>query len=124
MPLSRGAVKFTALFTATDIGLGDRAGIEHVAKVFLHVGEANATRWIEMPKGVLFLQTVPGRAGTGGIYLFDRERHIFFFVTFAEGRDDSLTAHEFDALVTEYDLITLTANPSTLRAHVTQHAMA
>ena len=124
MPPSRGALMFTALFTSREIGLGDHAGIEHVTKVFMHVGEALPTRWIEMPKGVLFLQTVPGRIATGGIYLYDRERNIFFFLTFAEGRDDSLTATEFDDLVGEYDLISMTANPAKLRASMTQHAMA
>jgi hypothetical protein len=124
MPLSRGALRFTPLFTTGDVGLRDGAGVEHVAKVFMHVGEGLATRWIEMPKGILFLQTVPGNAASGGIYLYDRERNIFFFVTFAEGRDDSLTDREFDDLVSEYDLISWTANPARLRACVQQHAMA
>jgi len=113
---SRGAVSFTPLFTTDDIGLRKDAGIEHVVKVFLTVGEAIATRWIEMPRGILLLQTVPDQAASGAIYLYDRERQIFFFVDFVSGRNDALTATEFDQLVAEYDLVSWTANPTLLPA--------
>jgi hypothetical protein len=36
-------------------------------------------------------------------------------VVFDEGRDDSLTAAEFDDLVTEYNLVSWTAHPALLR---------
>ena len=113
---SRGCLRFHPLFTTNDIGLRNDATIEHVMKVFLTVGEAIATRWIEMPKGILLLQAVPDQPASGAIYLYDRELHIFFFVDFAEGRDDALTAAEFDQLVTEYDLVSWTANPRFLSA--------
>ena len=112
MSQSRGSLRFQPLFTTDEIGLSNTASVEHVVKVFLSIGEAVAARWIEMPKGILLLQTVPDQAATGAIYLYDRERHIFFFVDFAEGRDDALTADEFDQLVAEYDLVSWTANPA------------
>ncbi len=112
MSQSRGAVSFAPLFTIDDIGLRKDASVEHVVKVFLTVGEGMATRWIEMPRGILLLQTVPGELASGAIYLYDRERHIFFFVDFVEGRNDSFTPVEFDQLVSEYDLISWTANPA------------
>ena len=37
-----------------------------------------------------------------------------FFVNFADGRDDSFTAVEFDALVNEYDLVSFAARPAGL----------
>ena len=111
MSQTRGSLRFQPLFTTDDIGLRKNASIEHVMKVFLSVGEATAMRWIEMPRGILLLQTVPDQPASGAIYLYDRERQIFFFVDFAEGRDDALTATEFDQLVTEYDLVSWTANP-------------
>lgn len=116
---SRGAVSFVPLFTTDDIGLHKYASVEHVVKVFLAVGEAVATRWIEMPRGVLLLQTVPGQPASGAIYLYDRQRQIFFFAEFVDGRDDSLTAEEFDHLVTEYDLTSWTANPAFLSMGLT-----
>jgi hypothetical protein len=115
---SRGAVSFTPLFTTDDIGLRKDASVEHVVKVFLTVGEAIAARWIEMPRGILLLQTVPDQAASGAIYLYDRERQIFFFVDFVSGRNDALTATEFDQLVAEYDLVWWTANPAELPATI------
>lgn len=124
MHQSRGAVSFTPLFTTNDIGLSKDASVEHVVKVFLTVGEAMAARWIEMPRGILLLQAVPDRPASGAIYLYDRERHIFFFVDFVDGRDDTLTAAEFDQLVAEYDLVSWTANPAFLPAGTGNIAMA
>ena len=124
MRQSRGAVSFTPLFTTDDIGLRKDASVEHVVKVFLNVGEAMAARWIEMPRGILLLQAVLDQPASGAVYLYDRERHIFFFVDFAEGRDDALTVAEFDQLVAEYDLVWWTANPEVLRAAVTQPGVA
>ena len=46
-------------------------------KAFLNVGEALAARWIEMPRGILLLQSVPDQPASGAIYLYDRERRIF-----------------------------------------------
>jgi hypothetical protein len=124
MPQSRGRVSFAALFTTEDIGLRMDASVEHIVKVFLTVGEAMAARWIEMPKGILLLQTVPDEPASGAIYLYDRERHIFFFVDSLDGRDDSLTTAEFDQLVAEYDLISCTANPDFLSAAIVTPALA
>jgi hypothetical protein len=72
MSQSRGAVSFEPLFTAEDIGLRKEANVEHVMKVFITLGEGQAARWIEMPKGVLLLQTVPSEPASGAIYLYDR----------------------------------------------------
>lgn len=117
MTESRGSVRFQPLFTTEEVGLNENAGVEHVLRVFLSVGEAIAARWIEMPKGVLLLQVVADQPASGAIYLYDRERHIFFLVDFAEGRDDSLSPAEFDELVTEYNLVSCAANPSLLPAY-------
>jgi hypothetical protein len=124
MSQSRGAVSFEPLFTAEDIGLRKEANVEHVMKVFITLGEGLASRWIEMPKGVLLLQTVPDNPASGAIYLYDRELHVFYFVVFDEGRDDSLTAAEFDELVTEYNLVSWTAHPALLRKAIGKPAMA
>ncbi len=114
MSQSRGAIRFDPLFTTADIGLRQDAGVEHVVKAFLNVGEALASRWIEMPRGILLLQTVPDEPASGAIYLYDRERHIFYFVSFLAGADDALTVTEFDQLVAEYDLVYRAANPQLL----------
>jgi hypothetical protein len=113
---SRGSVSFHPLFTAEDIGLRKDASVEHAIKVFLYIGEAIASRWVQMPQGVLLLQTVADNPQSGAIYLYDRERQIFYFACFDQGRDDSLSVAEFEQLVTEYDLVSWTANPALLPA--------
>ena len=114
MSQSRGAIRFDPLFTTADIGLRRDASVEHVVKAFLNVGEALASRWIEMPRGILLLESVPDEPASGAIYLYDREGRIFYFVSFVDGRDDRLTVSEFDQLVAEYDLVSLAANPHLL----------
>src|SRR5229473_136879 len=114
MPHSRGAVSFEPLFTSEDVGLRQGASVEHAIKVFLYIGEAIASRWVQMPKGVLLLQAVPDGPPSGAIYLYDRERQIFYFVCFDQGHDDSMSVEEFEQLVTEYDLVSWTANPAQL----------
>jgi hypothetical protein len=118
MSLSRGEINFQPLFTSGDIGVSADAVVEHIIKSFLHVGDAIAERWIEMPQGILLLQSIPGRSESGAIYLYDRIRQVFFFVNFADGRDDSFTAVEFDDLVNEYDLVRFAARPGTLPSQV------
>jgi len=124
MSQSRGAVSFEPLFTAEDIGLRKEANVEHVIKVFVTLGEGRTSRWIEMPKGILLLQTVPGDPASGAIYLYDRELQIFYFVVFDLGRDDNLTAAEFDELVTEYNLVSCTAHPALLQRAVAKRVTA
>jgi hypothetical protein len=111
---SRGAIRFDPLFSTAEIGLRPDASVEHVVKAFLNVGEAVASRWIEMPRGILLLQSVPHEPASGAIYLYDREGRIFYLVSFVNGRDDRLTVSEFDQLVAEYDLVSLAANPHLL----------
>jgi len=65
-------------------------------------------------KGVLLLQAVPDNPQSGAIYLYDREQQMFYFACFDQGRDDSLSVSEFEQLVTEYDLVSWTANPARL----------
>ena len=121
---SRGAIKFERLFTSAEIGLRPEASVEHVVKAFLNIGEAMAARWIEMPRGILLLQSVPDQPASGAIYLYDRERHIFYFVSFREGRDDALTTAEFDQLVGEYDLVSRAANPTFLSPYGSKPGLA
>jgi len=121
---SREAVSFTPLFTTDAFGLRKDVCVDPVVKVFLREKEAMVARWIEMPKGILHLQTVPAQPASGAIYPCDRERHIFFFVDFVEGQDDPLTAAGVDQLVAEYDLVSRTASRAFLPAGTGNSAMA
>jgi hypothetical protein len=105
MSYSRGHLSFEPLFTTEELGLPEHANIAHVVKVFLTIGDGVAARWIEMPKCVLLLQSVAGIPESGAIYLYDRERHQFYFAVFEQGREDALTTTEFEQLLAEYDLL-------------------
>lgn len=124
MPQSRGPARFAPLFTTDELGLSQNASVEHIIKVFLTTGEAMAARWVEMPKGILLLQVVPDEPASGAIYLYDRERKLFFFVDFVDGRDDDLTTSEFDQLLAEYDLVSWAANPRFLPVQAGEAAAA
>ena len=65
MPQSRGPIQIERLFTTEEMGLRSDASLEHVLKVFLNIGEAQASRWIEMPRGVLLLQSAPDNPAAG-----------------------------------------------------------
>lgn len=105
MTLSRGRLRFEPLFTAEELGLREHSNIDHVVKVFLKIGDAVAMRRIEMPRCVLLLQCVANIAASGAIYLYDRERKVFYLAVFEHGRDDTLTTGEFELLVEEYELL-------------------
>ena len=70
-------------------------------KVFLTVGEAIAMRRIEMPACVLLLQCIADEPASGAIYLYDRERKVFYLAVFEQGREDSFTTSEFELLLNE-----------------------
>lgn len=116
MPHSRGDLRFEPLFTIEELGLSAQANIEHIVKVFLAVGDAIAERWINMPKCVLLLQAVAGNPASGAIYLYERERRVFYLAVFDKGREDTLTTTEFEQLVAEYDLLGYMENPRNLAA--------
>ena len=87
--------------------------IEQTVAVFLELGEAIATRWIQTTKGVLLLQMVPDDGASGAIYVFDRQREQWYMLSF-EGCEDQFTAEKFDRAFSEYDLFRLVEQPGLL----------
>ena len=116
MSLSRGCLRFEPLFTAEELGLAEHANLDHIVKVFLTVGDAIAMRRIEMPACMLLLQSVADNPASGAIYLYDRERKLFYLAVFEHGREDSLTTSEFELLVSEYDMLQYGENRNSLAA--------
>ncbi|HWH57971.1 MAG TPA: hypothetical protein VN682_10090 [Terriglobales bacterium] len=89
--------------------------VERVIKVFLAIGEAVATRWIQMPKAILLLQMAPEDPASGAIYVYDRVRQHFYMLSF-DGADDHLTREEFSQLLGEYKLLRFAEQPELLQA--------
>lgn len=108
---SRGAIHFHKLFNLSTLGLKDSGlYVDRIIREFLKIGEAVAARWVQMPRGVLLLQLVPGRLDSGAIYLYDRAKQMFYMLGF-DGPDDDLTPEEFDQLFEEYQLLRYAADP-------------
>lgn len=109
---TRGAIRFHELFNLAALGLKDSGlYVDRIIREFLKIGEAVAARWIQMPRGILLLQVVPGRPDSGAIYLYDRAKQLFYMLGF-DGPDDNLTSDEFDQLFEEYQLLRYAADPS------------
>ena len=123
MSPSRGSMSIHHLFQAEEIGASREPNLDRLVKVFLQISEGTAARWIQMPKGLLLLVTVPDNPASGAIYLYDRVAKDFSLVCF-EGADDTLTSQEFDQLVGEYHLIECAANPTLFQRPTHQAAMA
>lgn len=114
--LSRGAIRFHRLFSLAQLAIGNcEPFTDRIIRKFLEIGEAVAARWIEMPRGILLLQMVPGRCDTGAIYLYDRQQEVFYLIGF-DGPEDNLTLEEFNQLLTEYRLIQYAEQPGLIHS--------
>jgi hypothetical protein len=120
MPKSRGEVRLTLLFNGKDLGLLiPEPHPQRALQIFLDVaspsgGQATAPRVTQMPKAVLFLQSVEGAPASGAIYLYIRETGAFYMIEFSAGENDNLTTREYDDLVQEYGLVeyAISADPT------------
>ncbi len=116
MEHSRGSITPHRLFGVKDLGLGNpEPHVELVIREFLHIGDAVAARWIQMPKAILLLQMAPENPASGAIYVYDRLRQEFYLLTF-EGAEDDLTVEEFSQLLPEYNLLQYAEQPALLQA--------
>ena len=109
---SRGNMSIHHLFHAEEIGVSKEANLDRLVKVFGQMSEGTATRWIQMPKGILVLLMVPDNPASGAIYIYDRLGQDFYLVSFDQGSDDTLTIPEFEDLLGEYRLLDWVSNPS------------
>ena len=118
MQSSRGDLSVHRLFGLKDLGLRDpEPYVDRVINIFLSIGEAVATRWIQFPKGILLLQMDPHNAASGAVYIYDRASQDFYMISF-EGPDDTLTLDDFTKLLPEYGLLRYAEQPALLQMHL------
>lgn len=110
MQLSLGKMSASTIF---DCRNDTASSIEQIVAAFLELGDAIATRWIETRKGVLILQMVSDNSESGAIYVFDRQRERWYWVTFDECECE-FTPEKFDRAFSEYGLFRLVEQPSLL----------
>ena len=124
MNQTRGSMSFHRLFGAGELKINNAAlHVDRMIEEFLRIGEGVAGHWIEMPKGVLFLQQAPEDPASGAIYIYDREAQELYMVCF-EGSDDHLTLPEFHQLMPEYNLLHYAEHPALLRSEIQHPASA
>src|SRR5258708_25373603 len=87
--------------------------IQQTVSEFLEVGEAIATRWIQTAKGLMLLQMAPENPASGAVYVFDRQREIWYMLSF-EGCADQFTSVSFDRAFCEYKLFSYGDQPDLL----------
>jgi hypothetical protein len=124
MSRSRGNMSIHHLFHAEEIGVSKEANLDRLVKVFVQMSEGAAPRWIQMPKGLVVLLMVPDNPASGAIYIYDRVGQQFYFVSFDQGSDDTLTIPEFEDLLREYRLLECVSNSSLFQASVQEAARA
>ena len=124
MSRSRGNMSIHNLFHAEEIGASKEADLDRLVKVFVQISEGTATRWIQMPKGIVVLLMVPGNPASGAIYIYDRVGQQFYLVCFDQGSDDTLTVPEFEELLGEYRLLDKVSEPRLFQATIQEPARA
>ncbi len=96
---------FGYLYSSTSLA-GITGGSSHwdFLKAFLAASDgAIVSRLRELPTGLLFMTSIPGRHDSGAIYFYSSVRRAFFMLDWA-GRDDDFEAEEFDVLVEAFSL--------------------
>jgi len=97
----------------------DRAcdSLQQTVDEFLALGEAIATRWIQTTKGLMLLQMAPGNPSSGAVYIFDRQREVWYMLSF-EGCEDRFTSKRFDRVFCEYKLFNYVDQPGLLLSRI------
>jgi hypothetical protein len=87
--------------------------IQQTVAEFLELGDAIATRWIQTAKGLMLLQMAPENPASGAVYVFDRQREVWYMLSF-EGCEDQFTSASFDRIFCEYKLFSYVDQPGLL----------
>jgi hypothetical protein len=99
-----------------DVGVQEPIGTEKAVVAFLQWAEAVATRWIQMPAGVLLCVAVPGDPQSGACYLYVRREGVFHCLDLPGADNGTLSSEQFDQMVRQFRLIDLARRPRKLYA--------
>lgn len=113
---SEQAIEAQAVLTLADLGLDVRVGIDKAVFAFLDRSEAIASRWVQLPTGVLLFVTVPDDPRSGAIYLFDRRKGVFYLLDFDGEPNGQLTGEDYERLVRGHRLLALVRRPWHVRS--------
>ena len=95
-------------------GLPSTRTPRQVVASFLRIAEGVAHRWIESRKGVLLLQMAPYEPKSGEIYIYDRQRDMWYLLSF-ESSPDGFSVESFEQVYREYRLLSYVEQPGPLQ---------
>jgi hypothetical protein len=108
---SLGKMSASELFRS---GLPSTRTRRQVVASFLKAAEGVAHRWIDTRKGTLLLQMAPYQPASGQIYIYDRQRDMWYMLDFEVARE-SFSLETFEQVYREYKLLAYVEQPGLLQ---------
>ena len=108
---SLGKMSASELFRS---GLPSTRTRRQVVASFLKAAEGVAHRWIDTRKGTLLLQMAPYQPASGQIYIYDRQRDMWYMLDFEDPRE-SFSVETFEQVYREYKLLAYVEQPGLLQ---------
>ena len=94
-------------------GLPQTRTVREVVSTFLKISEGVALRWYDTRKGIMLLVNAPYQPASGAIYLYDRQRDMWYMLNF-ESIDCTFTVELFEQAYKEYKLLNYVIQPGLL----------
>lgn len=108
---SLGKMSASELFRS---GLPSTRTRRQVVASFLKAAEGVAHRWLDTRKGTLLLQTAPYQPASGQIYIYDRQRDMWYLLEF-EVPLSGFNVELFEHVYREYKLLAYVEQPGLLQ---------
>jgi hypothetical protein len=108
---SLGKMSASELFRS---GLPSTRTRRQVVASLLKAAEGVAHRWIDTRKGTLLLQMAPYQPASGQIYIYDRQRDMWYMLDFEDARE-SFSVETFEQVYREYKLLAYVEQPGLLQ---------
>jgi hypothetical protein len=85
-----------------------------VARLLELTDHPKIEKWIQLPQAVFVFLVVAGDPASGAFYVYDRRRHIWFWVDFDDEKFGGYTVDDFERLVRECRFLDLVEQPQRL----------
>ena len=95
-------------------GLPRSRTVREVVSTFLKASEGVALRWYDSRKGIMLLVNAPYESASGAIYVYDRQRDMWYMLNFSDVIDTAFTAEAFEHAYKEYKLLNYVVQPGLL----------
>ena len=86
-----------------------------VAELLAATDHPEIARWVQFPRGLMLFLLVPGDAGSGAVYVYDRCDGIWYWVDFQDQNYGGYSLAELEVLLGRCYFLRLVENPRCLR---------